>query len=192
MFRSGPAAHTEFAVLAGHLARAWREASFAIIDDGTLYGRQLAENVRLLLADAALEPVFVDTYRPLLESQAALVRRLQRSGASHVLIGGEARDAAIIAADAARIGYRLAIAGGSILVAPPADGRLPDGTITVAVPADIDPARIAIVTLFIGAGLTGVGQPRPFRRGGRRNRPRRWRPWERRGVRRGSRRGRPG
>jgi branched-chain amino acid transport system substrate-binding protein len=143
VFRVGPAADAEFATLAAHLARVWREASFAIIDDGTLYGRQLAENVRLLLADAALEPVFVDTYRPLLESQAALLRRLQRSGASHVLIGGEARDAAVIAADAARIGYPLAIAGGSILVAPPADGRLPDGTITVAIPNDVDLARIA-------------------------------------------------
>lgn len=143
VFRAGPAASAEFVVLAGHLARAWREASFAIIDDGTLYGRRLAESIRLLLADAALEPVFVDTYRPLLESQAALVRRLQRSGASHVLIGGDVRDAAVIAADAARIGYSLDMAGGGILIAPPADGRLPDGTITVAVPTDVDPARIA-------------------------------------------------
>ncbi|MBO6639535.1 MAG: ABC transporter substrate-binding protein [Roseitalea sp.] len=143
VFRVGPTAGEEATVLAGHLARSWREANFAIIDDGTLYGRQLAENMRLLLAEAALEPVFVDTYRPLLESQTALVRRLQRSGASHVLIGGEARDAAIIAADAARIGYRLTMAGGDSLIAPPADGRLPDGTITVALPPDTDPARIA-------------------------------------------------
>jgi len=143
VFRAGPAASAEFEVLARHLARAWREASFAIIDDGTLYGRRLAENVRLLLADSALEPVFVDTYRPLLESQAALVRRLQQSGASHVLIGGDVRDAAVIAADAARIGYPLAMAGGGILIAPPADGRLPDGTITVAIPTDVDPAQIA-------------------------------------------------
>lgn len=143
VFRIGPVQGEEWAVLARYIAANWRDESFAIIDDGTLYGRQLAKNVRLILSDSALEPVFVDTFRPLLDSQAALVRRLQRSGASHVIIGGEARDAAIIGADAQSVDYDLTIAGGSVLRAPPSDGRLPDGTVMAAIAMTTDLPLVA-------------------------------------------------
>lgn len=143
VFRVGPRTGDEVEALAAHVAANWREENFAVIDDGTLYGRELSQNIRLMLADRALEPVFVDTYRPLLENQTALVRRLQRSGATHVIIGGDARDAAVIAADAERIGYDLTLAGGSILIAPPDDGRLPDGTVIAAVPYDLDLTTMA-------------------------------------------------
>lgn len=143
VFRVAPRADAEVKALAVHAAAGWRDVGFAVIDDGTLHGRQLSETVRLLLADEALEPVFVDTYRPLLENQTPLVRRLQRAGASHVIIGGDARDAAVIGADAARIGYDLTMAGGGTLIAPAEDGRLPDGTIIAAVPFGLDLARAA-------------------------------------------------
>ena len=143
VFRIGPPQHEEWAVLARYIAANWRDESFAIIDDGTLYGRQLAENLRLLLAESALEPVFTDTYRPLLEDQMPLVRRLQRSGATHVILGGEARDAAVIGRNAEEIGYSLSIAGGGILRAPPVDGRLPDGTIMSAIPVETDFGMLA-------------------------------------------------
>lgn len=143
VFRVGPPATQEARVLADHLGRAWRDAAFAVIDDGTLYGRQLAETVRQMLAERALEPVFSDSYRPLVETQAALVRRLQRAGATHALIGGDARDAAVIAADAARLGYDLTLAGGGFLLAPDDDGRLPDGTLIAAVPQDTDLPQMA-------------------------------------------------
>lgn len=143
VFRVGAPAHQEHEALAEHIATHWRNFNFAIIDDGTLYGRRLSETVRLLLGDAAIEPVFVDTYRPLLENQVALVRRLQRAGATHVLIGGDARDAAVIAKAAILIGYRLELAGGSALVASPEDGRLPDGTLVATIPASIALGRMA-------------------------------------------------
>lgn len=143
VFRVGPPATQEADVLAAHLAEQWRETAFAIIDDGTLYGRQLAETVRLQLEERALEPVFTDTYRPLVETQAALVRRLRRAGATHALIGGDARDAAVIAADAERLDYDLALAGGAFLLAPPDDGTLPDGTLIAAIPPDLDLPMIA-------------------------------------------------
>ena len=155
VFRIGAPATAEFAVLADHVTTYWRDVSFAVIDDGTLYGRQLTENLRLLLSDAALEPVFVDAYRPLLQNQTALVRRLQRAGATHVVIGGEARDAAVIAANAAAIGYPLQLAGGSVLIAPPEDGHLPDGTIIAAIPAEIDLARMAAQIAITAAADPG-------------------------------------
>ncbi|WP_306118368.1 MULTISPECIES: ABC transporter substrate-binding protein [unclassified Roseitalea] len=143
VFRVAPPADQEIEVLADHLATHWRNVAFAVIDDGTLYGRQLAENVRLALAERALEPVYADTFRPLVETQAALVRRLRRAGATHALIGGDARDAAVIAADAARLDYELTLAGGSFLLAPPEEGALPDGTLIATIPPGTDFTRIA-------------------------------------------------
>ena len=143
VFRTGPRLENEAAVLGAYLAQAWRDVPVAIIDDGTLYGRLIAEGVRAELEARALSPVFTDTFRPLLDNQVALVRRIVRSGATHVVVGGEARDAAVIArsADIARV--RLTLAGGSYLIAPSDDGRLPDGTIAVDVPAQTDLVAVA-------------------------------------------------
>ena len=161
VFRVGPRLEDEAAVLGAHLSDVWRAAPIAIIDDGTLYGRLLAEGVRAELEARALKPVFIDTFRPLLDNQVALVRRIARSGATHVVVGGEARDVAVIAqsADIARI--RLAMAGGSYLIAPPDEGRLPDGTIAVDVPAGTDltavAGRIALDALAASDPLAALG-----------------------------------
>lgn len=119
---------------ADYLRQAWRGVNFAVIDDGTLYGREFAEAVRFSLEGDNLRPVFTDTYRPQLENQVALIRRLQKAGATHVIIGGDAFDAAVIADDAEQSGVNLTLAGGSALVAPPSEGKLKDGTIVFARP----------------------------------------------------------
>ncbi|WP_158284761.1 ABC transporter substrate-binding protein [Oricola cellulosilytica] len=134
ILRFGPKSSDEAEALADYLKERWRAVNFAIIDDGTLYGRQFAEAVRFLLEEDNLQPVFTDNYRPQLENQMGLVRRLQRSGATHVLIGGDAYDAAVIADNAATIDVPLTLAGGSALVAAPENGRLVDGTIVAAQP----------------------------------------------------------
>ena len=77
------------------LVREWRNDLFAIIDDGTIYGRELAETLRAAAELAALKPVFVDTFRPQLENQIALAGRLNRAGATHVFAGGDAEDVAM-------------------------------------------------------------------------------------------------
>ncbi|QKV18055.1 ABC transporter substrate-binding protein [Oricola thermophila] len=143
MVRLAPRSSDEALALATHLRTAWRTAGFALIDDGTLYGRQLVETVRFLLEEFNLKPVFTDTFRPQLENQVALARRLQKAGATHVVIGGDAFDAAVIGRDARAVGAQLTLAGGSALVAPPSDGTLPDGTIIAALPdwLERDPAR---------------------------------------------------
>ena len=143
VFRVGPTLDDEARVLGSYLASTWRDVPVAIIDDGTLYGRLIAEGVRAVLEENALKPVLVDTFRPLLDNQVGLVRRIARSGATHVVIGGEARDAAVISQSAELAGIRLTLAGGSYLIAPPSDGRLPDGTVAVDVPASTDLGSIA-------------------------------------------------
>ena len=132
--RLAPRTADEATAAASYLKRAWRTVNFAIIDDGTLYGRQLAEAVRFILEEASLKPVFADTYRPQLENQFGLVRRLKRAGATAAFIGGDAFDAAVISANASDIDVPLTLAGGNALIAPPSDGKLADGTVITALP----------------------------------------------------------
>lgn len=132
VFRFAANANQEAEIAARYISQNWRRIDFAIIDDGTLYGRQFVEDVRFLLEQDNLKPVFVDNYRPLLENQSGMLRRLQRSGATHVLVGGDAYDAAIMGRGAETLGINLTFAGGSAFFAPPEDGKLPDGTVFAA------------------------------------------------------------
>jgi len=135
VLRLAPKSADEADAIADYMKRAWRDVNFAIIDDGTLYGRELAEAVRFRMEEDSLKPVFADTYRPQLDNQVALVRRLRKAGATHVFVGGDASDAAIIGVDAARIGIPLTLAGGTAFLAPASAGTLADGTALVALPA---------------------------------------------------------
>lgn len=105
----------EVAAIGLALGSLWKQEPFAIIDDGTIEGRELAAGVLNALKEQQLSPVFTDTYRPGLSNQNALVSRLRRAGASHVFIGGQADDAAAIAESAKALHYPLIIAGGSLL-----------------------------------------------------------------------------
>ncbi len=96
LYRLAPREDMEVAALASSLLPRWRAADFAIIDDGTVQARNTAEALRFSATEAGLQPVFTDTFRPGLENQAALVRRLQKAGASHVFVGGDIEDALVI------------------------------------------------------------------------------------------------
>ncbi|KFB10280.1 branched-chain amino acid ABC transporter substrate-binding protein [Nitratireductor basaltis] len=134
VFRIGPRADEERAALAEILTARWREDFFAIVDDGTIYGRELAESFRASAEEAELEPVYVDTYRPQLDNQIGLVGRLRRAGATHVMVGGDRSDIAIIARDAAELGITLTIAGGEALRAESSGVQLREGVLMIAPP----------------------------------------------------------
>ncbi len=134
IFRLAPRADAESASIGDLLVERWRDELFAIVDDGTIYGRELAESFRLEAELAGLRPVFIDTYRPQMENQIGLLGRLSRAGATHVLVGGDRDDIAIMARDAATLEYPVTIAGGEALRAAPGDVDLPDGVLMVAPP----------------------------------------------------------
>jgi branched-chain amino acid transport system substrate-binding protein len=132
VFRLGPRADGERDAAARYVVDNWREVPFAIVDDGTIYGRELAEAVRGAAEQSGLAPVFVDTFRPQLDNQIGLVGRLRRSGATHVFAGGDREDIAIMARDAAGLDYPLEIVGGEALRAAPGEVPLADGIGMVA------------------------------------------------------------
>ncbi|HEV7251645.1 MAG TPA: branched-chain amino acid ABC transporter substrate-binding protein [Mesorhizobium sp.] len=134
VFRLAPRADAERAAAADIIPRLWRENLFAIVDDGTIYGRELAESVRAAAEAAALKPVFVDTFRPQMENQIGLVGRLNRAGATHVFVGGDREDVAVMGRDAAELETGLTFAGGENLRTALNEVPLAPGTLMVGLP----------------------------------------------------------
>ncbi len=129
LFRLGPRGDGERSAAASMLTRLWNDELFAIVDDGTIYGRELAESFRASAEQAGLKPVFFDTYRPQLDNQLALIGRLRKAGATHVFVGGDGEDIAVMGRDAASLGVDIVFAGGETLrsadrAVPPATGTL--------------------------------------------------------------------
>jgi branched-chain amino acid transport system substrate-binding protein len=161
VFRMAPRAGDEKLAISDILVPRWRDALFAIVDDGTIYGRELVESFRLAAETAGLRTVFGDTFRPQMDNQIGLVGRLRRAGATHVLVGGDREDIAVIARDAAELGLSLTIAGGEALRA--ADGAVPlaEGVLMVGLAEPAEIATPAAVDAFARRELIPEGYMLP-------------------------------
>jgi branched-chain amino acid transport system substrate-binding protein len=148
VYRMAPRADDERDAVSNILVHRWQDRLFAIVDDGTIYGREMVESFRLSAELAGLQPVFIDTYRPQMDNQIGLVARLRRAGATHVLVGGDRADVAIMGRDAAELGYDLTIASGETLRAPPGDVPLAPGTLMVGLPEPSDLALDDVISSF--------------------------------------------
>lgn len=160
VYRLGPRADGEREAAGRLLARLWQRELFAIVDDGTIYGRELSESVRGAAEQAGLSPVFVDTFRPQLDNQIALVGRLQRAGATHVFAGGDRDDIAVIGRDAAQLQTGLTVAAGETLRSL---GEIPiaAGTLMIAQPDWRDVAAPAVAAAFAERRLLAQGYVLP-------------------------------
>ncbi|OBZ92419.1 amino acid ABC transporter [Pararhizobium polonicum] len=134
LFRLGPSAKAEAAKVTEIILSRWKNEPLGLIEDGTIHGRELVESVRGALAEIGLTPTFSDTYRPAQEQQVSLVRRLAKSGATHVFTGGDRADSAIIARDAASEKVPLTLMGGEALEAANQPVPLANGVLAVALP----------------------------------------------------------
>lgn len=161
-FRLVPNAHKEAEKIASIILERWKGEPLALIDDGTIHGRDLVEGTRAILADAGMTPVFTDTYRPAQEQQVSLVRRLARSGATHVLIGGDRSDAAIIARDARSEKLSLTLMGGEALDAADQPVPLADDVLAVTLPdAESLPEATAVAAAMRTANIVPEGYALP-------------------------------
>lgn len=129
------------------IVEGWQGSAFAIVDDGTLPARELTEAVRTRLEAKGLKPQFADTFRPGLDNQIALMRRLQKANATRVLFAGDRSDAAIIARDAAAENIPLTLLGGEALNAADPSVPLADGVLAVLTPETPETAKPLIDTL---------------------------------------------
>ena len=144
VYRLGPRGDDERNTVASALTHLWQNELFAIIDDGTIYGREMAETLRAAAEQAALKPVFTDTFRPQLDNQIGMIGRLKKAGATHVFAGGDGDDIAIMGRDAAQLQAGIVFAGGENLRTPPGDVPYAVGTLMIAPPewADVADAKV--------------------------------------------------
>lgn len=161
IYRLGPRADGERNATASILVTRWRNELFAIVDDGTIYGRELAESFRLAVEQAGLKPAFVDTFRPQLDNQIGLVGRLRKAGATHVLAAGDRDDIAIIGRDAAKLDFHLVIAGGEALRGKSGGVPLPVGTLMIGLPEWANVADAQVVQSLKDANIITEGYVLP-------------------------------
>lgn len=161
VFRIAPRGDAERGSVARILIERWRDAHFAIVDDGTIYGRELAENLRAEAEQQGLKPVYVDTFRPQLDNQIGLIGRLNRAGATHVFVGGDREDVAVMARDAAGLGYPIVFAGGEALRSAPGAVPLATGTLMIGLPEWSEIAPQDLVASFREAGIEPEGYVLP-------------------------------
>jgi len=160
IFRLGPRADDERKAVAEILVPLWREEFFAIVDDGTIHGRELAENLRAEAELAKLKPVLVDTFRPQMDNQIGLVGRLRRAGAAYVFVGGDRSDVAIMARDAGKLDYSVTFAGGEALRSE--EGLpLPAGVLMVGLPDGQELATPEASQVLSSAGILPEGYVLP-------------------------------
>ena len=161
-YRLAPSAAAEAQALVDVILRDWAGAAFALIEDGTIHGRELAETIRNTLEERGMRPAFLDTFRPGQEQQIALVRRLKKAGVTHVFIGGDRNDIAIIARDAASESTPLSLLGGESLSAADQPVPLATGVRAVSLPPwDTQPAGTAVAAALLQQGVVPEGYVLP-------------------------------
>lgn len=134
-------AKSEADAIAKLLLERWQGKAYAIADDGSIYGRGLADQFRTLAELSGQKPVAVANYRPLQSNQISMLRRLAKSGLEALFVGGEAVDIAQIARDVEKLGFDIELAGGeSLSLLPYEDNALsvPQGVLAVM---PVEPAR---------------------------------------------------
>ncbi|MCP4314798.1 MAG: ABC transporter substrate-binding protein [Hyphomicrobiales bacterium] len=133
-YRLAPRDDDEAKMITRTISTDWLGKPLALIEDGTIYGRELMESVRLMLEEIGISPVFVDNFRPSQDKQFGLVRRLQKSGATHIFVGGDRQDAATIARDSREANLGLTFLGGDALNAADGEPELANGFLAVTLP----------------------------------------------------------
>ncbi|AMM84944.1 ABC transporter substrate-binding protein [Martelella sp. AD-3] len=134
LFRLAPNRQDQVDAIVTLIMTEWVDQPVALVDDGTIYYRELVNAVRNEIEARGLEPVFTDTFRPAQQQQLSLVRRLDQAGAARVLVGGTRGDVAIIGRDAREQGVALTLLGDDGLRAMETTPPLEDGTLAIALP----------------------------------------------------------
>ncbi|MEM7300468.1 MAG: ABC transporter substrate-binding protein [Pseudomonadota bacterium] len=129
-----PEAKAEPQAIVKFLLNRWSETPYAILDDGSVYGRGLADDIQGLAEARGQSPVALANFRPLQTSQAHVLRRLAKSGIKAIYVAGDAEDVSVFAKDAIRLGLELEVAGGEPLALLPfIDGleQVPEGILAI-------------------------------------------------------------
>ncbi len=107
LWRMSPGDNAPAEKLADYISTNLKDTAFALVDDGTIYGRNLTDSIRLDLNDAGMAPQFADTFRAAQSTQSGMLRRLERSGVSVAFIASATtQDLLTIAKDHESLGIK--------------------------------------------------------------------------------------
>jgi branched-chain amino acid transport system substrate-binding protein len=134
------------------LVKRWKSVPYAIVDDGTVFGRTQADEFRALMEEAGVKPQFVDNFRPSQSTQAGLIRRLGKSGVEAIYLAAGDDDVALIGRNMIEFGSGLEIATGEgISLLPYIDDNkgVPIGLLAImpAPPEDVPALRFLNKTI---------------------------------------------
>jgi branched-chain amino acid transport system substrate-binding protein len=144
------------------LAAAWPHGRIAVLDDGGVYGKGLADVVREGLKTHGINPVLSESFQPGAQTYSALVRRMKTASVQAVFIGAYDLDIAVIAREVEARGLHLTILAGDALVAPTfwdAAGKAGENLIFTFSPNPLDlPAGRALIEAARRDGVEFSGQ----------------------------------
>lgn len=143
------------------LATAYRDKKIAVLDDGSSYGKGMADALRRTLAAAGVKEALSERYAPGGKDFGALVTRLIGAAIDVVYIGGASADAGLIVRRLREAGSPAQIVAGDTLVAGEfwsAAGPAANGTI-MTFPADPQrlPAAKDVIGRFAASGYAPEG-----------------------------------
>lgn len=128
LFRIAPSTEDEAERLSAVILSDWSDAALALVEDGTIHGRELTEAIRNRLEERGSNPSSPIPSGRVRNSSRRRVRRLKkRRGQPHVFIGGDRNDVAIIARDALAENTALTLIGGEAMNAADQPVKLYDG-----------------------------------------------------------------
>jgi branched-chain amino acid transport system substrate-binding protein len=148
--------------IARRLAAVWPRGRIAMLDDGSLYGKGLADVVRSGLASHGIKPVVDESFRSGAQSYEQLVHRMADAKTDAVFIGAYDLDIAVIAREVAAAKLPIAILASDALIAPSfweAAGEAGEAVIFTYSPNPLDlPAGKALIALAHRRGMELGGQ----------------------------------
>ncbi len=158
LFSLAPAPNEQSHAAARVIRDLWQGKPFALIDDGTIYSRDLVESIRLELEEQGITPTYTDTLRPARENQILMIRQLRKAGITHAYVAADRNDIAILARDSISENAGLTWLGGDALLAADTTQKLPDGVLAI-VPEPFHelPQASAIVSALREEGHTADG-----------------------------------
>jgi len=108
LWRMAPGDDYAYQTAAKFISGNWRDTPFAIVDDGTIFGRTFTDNLRIKLDELGTKEQFSDSFRAAQSTQAGLLRRLERSGVKAAFIAAATtEDLLTIARDMENTGVKL-------------------------------------------------------------------------------------
>lgn len=100
------------AIAGDFLAARWRNAKIAIVDDGSVYGKGLADETRRQLNKHGISEALNEELTPGLSDYSPLVEKLRTAGVEVAYFGGYYREAALLIRNARDQGYQLQLVSG--------------------------------------------------------------------------------